>query len=143
MSSCKTKDFTPESLAKMGDEQKADIVYRSKLLNKYFEDYDELVKEETEFKKQKEEKEKAKLEKTNDAKKVEDAYKHLLEVKSKAAKEIKEAEDMYYKERNQFIEKYGSYHMTYTNNNGEESLSVSDLIDSVWEAFGNPFRLLQ
>lgn len=153
MSSCKTKDFSVESekttepvshelCNEMTDAQREAIVYRSKLLNKYYESYDDMLREEAEFKRQNEEKERAKAEKTADAKKVEDAYKHLLEVKRQAVKEIEEAEKMYYEQRNAFIEKHGSYHMTYTNTDGRECLSVSDLVDSIWNAFGNPFRLL-
>ena len=59
MSSCKTRDFPVEMI----DEQKEAIVYRSKLLNKYYESYDDMLKEEAEFKRQNEEKLKAQEEK--------------------------------------------------------------------------------
>ena len=104
--------------------------YYSKLLNKPFDTLADLEAAEAEYRKANEEKLRLAEEKRADAKKVEDAYKHLLEVKKKAQEEIREAEEMYLKEQKSFIQKHKGYHMTYTNRNGEESLSVSDLVDS-------------
>lgn len=140
MSSCKTKDLPVSE--KTGEETKPDYGYYSRELKQVFDTVEELKAAELKLHQEQEEKEKARLVKSEDAKKVEDAYKHLLEVKRQAAKEIEEAEKMYYEQRNAFIEKHGSYHMTYTNTDGKECLSVSDLVDSIWSAFGNPFRLL-
>ena len=39
---------------------------------------------------------------------------------------INSAEQKYYDARSAFIEKYGSFHMTYTNKNGDEVLSFGD-----------------
>ena len=139
MTSCKEKDLPVES--KNTGETRT-YSYYSNELKQVFDSVEELKAAESKLHEEQEAKEKARLEKTADAKVVEDAYKHLLEVKAKAAKEIEEAEKMYYEKRNEFIQKHGSYHMTYTNRDGEEFLSVSDLIDSVWNAFGSPFRLL-
>ena len=124
------------------EEAKQEVVsygYYSKLLNKPFDTLDELKQAEDAYHKANEEKIKLAEEKREDAKKVEDAYKHLLEVQKKAQAEIKEAEDMYLKERNSFIQKHNGYHMTYTNRNGEETLNVSDLIDSFFAC--TPFWL--
>jgi Skp family chaperone for outer membrane proteins len=156
MSSCKTRDFPAgkkESLTlenngydkeEIGKETKdSSYGFYSRELKQVFDTLDELKMAESKHHEKLDAEAKAKMEKTADAKKVEDAYKHLLEVKAKSAKEIREAEQMYNKERNAFIEKHGSYHMTYTNRNGEECLSVSDLVDSIWEAFGSPFRFLK
>ena len=157
MSSCKTRDYPvsektgePKSLSLENNgydketvrETKPSYGFYSRELKQVFDSVEELEAAELKLHEEQDKKEKARLEKSADAKVVEDAYKHLLEVKAKAAKEIEEAEKMYYKERDAFIKKHGSYHMTYTNRNGEEYLSVSDLIDSVWNAFGSPFRLL-
>ena len=138
MSSCEKKDLPVSE--KAGETRT--YSYYSNELKQVFDSLEELKAAELKLHEEQEAKEKARLVKSEDAKVVEDAYKHLLEVKAKAAKEIEEAEKMYYEKRNQFIQKHGSYHMTYTNTNGVECLSVSDLIDSVWNAFGSPFRLL-
>ena len=139
MSSCKTRDLP---VSEQTGETKPSYGYYSRELKQVFDTVEELKAAELKLHQEQEEKEKARLVKSEDAKKVEDAYKHLLEVKRQAAKEIEEAEKMYYEQRNAFIEKHGSYHMTYTNTDGRECLSVSDLVDSIWNAFGNPFRLL-
>ena len=46
--------------------------------------------------------------------------------------EIKEAEDNKNKLVDDFIKDYGSYHMTMTNNNGKKTVTVSDLVDSIF-----------
>ena len=48
---------------------------------------------------------------------------------------IKEAEDNKNKLVDAFIEDYGSYHMTMTNNNGKKTVTVSDLVDSIFFFF--------
>ena len=45
---------------------------------------------------------------------------------------IKEAEDNKNKLVDAFIEDYRSYHMTMTNNNGKKTVTVSDLVDSIF-----------
>lgn len=72
---------------------------------------------------------KAKEEKKVDAKKVEDAYKNYLSVCKKATQMVNEAEDEWLKARNEFIEKHGSYHMTYTNTDKGESIKVASIFD--------------
>jgi len=52
-----------------------------------------------------------------DAKKVEEAFKVIATLEDEYNKKINEAIDAYYKERNNFIKKYGSYHMTFKSEN--------------------------
>lgn len=68
-----------------------------------------------------------------EAKKVEEAYKATLEARRKAGKEIDEADKAYREARDAFVEKYGSYHMTYTNSNGKELLTFGDMWDDFFE----------
>lgn len=68
-----------------------------------------------------------------DAKKVEEAYRHSLDVRRKATKEIEEADKAYREERSKFVGKYGSYHMTYTEGDGKGLLSFGDLWDDFFE----------
>ena len=125
MSSCETRDFPVE----MTDEQREAIVYRSKLLNKYFESYDEMLKAEQEFKKETEEKTKLVEEKKARAKEVEDAYLEYQKVKEDCLTKMAEAEKKWLELRDKFAEDYHGYHMTYVNHNGKKEVSFSDLLD--------------
>ena len=137
MSNLKEKDLpVSEQTGEQG------FLYYSKELKQLFDTVEEMKEAEFKYHQEMDEKEKVSKVKREDAKKVEDAYKHLLEVKAKAAKEIGEAEKMFHQEKKNFIEKYRSYHQTYTNVNGEECLSVSDIADALWSAFGRPTLLL-
>ena len=126
MSSCKTRDFPVE----MTDEQKEAIVYRSKLLNKYYESYEDMLKEEAEFKRQNEEKLKAQEEKKARAKEVEDAFLEYQKVKEEAYSKIAEAENKWIELRDEFAEDYHGYHMTYVNNNGKKVVTFDNLVNS-------------
>jgi hypothetical protein len=66
------------------------------------------------------------------AKEVEDAYKHMLDVDRQASKMIDDAENVYYKAREKFINKYGSFHMTYSNENGKECIAISDMLNNLF-----------
>lgn len=68
-----------------------------------------------------------------DAKKVAEAYRHSLEVRRKATKEIEEADRAYREERSKFVGKHGSYHMTYTEEDGKGLLTFGDLWDDFFE----------
>lgn len=109
--------------------------YYSKLLNKPFDTVDELVAAETKYNEAHAAELRAKEEKKAAADKVNEAYKHYLEVCDKANKEIREAKAAYFKERQAFIDKYHSYHMTYTNDNGREEITINDLFDEVFANF--------
>jgi hypothetical protein len=96
----------------------------------YYNTIDEAKKAEADFDKNQLETSKATEEKKAAAKEVEDAYKHLLDVNKQASKMIDDAEKAYYASRQKFIDKYGSFHMTYFNENGNDHISISDILDS-------------
>lgn len=112
----------------MTQEQLDAICYKSKLLNKYFDSYEELKAEEDAYRKEHDEKLKLAEEKKARAKEIEDLYRHLQEVKREAVKAINDAEKEYIDKRNEFVKDYGSFHMSYFNNGKTEELSVSDFI---------------
>lgn len=120
------------------------VCYKSKLLNKYFDSYEELVEEETAFRKANDEKVKLAEEKKTRAKEVEDALKEYEHAKieaskiiSKASQEasllIKDAEKKYFNLRDAFAKDYNGYHMTYVNDNGKETVSFSDLVTDFFD----------
>ena len=77
-----------------------------------------------------------------DAKAVEDAYKNTFVVRKQANATIREADEQYAKVRDEFIAKYGAYHMTYRNNEEDGQVcKVSDIVDDIFNAF--PFKLLK
>ena len=113
--------------------------YLSEKTNKTYATIEELEKDEKKFDLEQKEKEKAVSKKKEDAKKVQDAYQNLLDVMKKYYEDIRKAEQTYYELRNQFINNYGCWHMTYTNNNGEENIStdVDDILaDTIRAYFG-------
>ena len=113
--------------------------YLSEKTNKTYATVEELEKDEKKFDLAQKEKENALSKKKEDAKKVQDAYQNLLDIRKKYYEDIKKAEQNYYILKNQFIEKYGCWHMTYTNNNGEENIStdVEDILaDTIRDFFG-------
>lgn len=117
-------------------------VYFSEKLNKYFDSKKECEAAEAAFDQEKIKKEKAKEARSEDAKKVEEAYKHIFAVRKEASQMIREANRMiedaqqaYYKARREFVNKYGSFHMTYSNDNGDETISTGDLFDAFQKVF--------
>lgn len=114
----------------MTDAQREAIVYHSKLLNKYFENYSDMLKEEAEFKRVNEEKLKKQEEKKARAKEVEEAYLKYEDTKREAYTRISEAEQKYLELRDKFAQDYGGYHMTYVNNNGDRKISFGDIVMS-------------
>lgn len=116
-----TKDVCNE----MTDAQREAIVYRSKLLNKYYESYEDMLKDEAEYKRQNEEKLKLAEERKADAKAIEEARLKAIQTRKDAAEMIRKAEEEYNKLLNDFVKKYGSYHVTYYDGFGNP---VSDLI---------------
>ena len=96
--------------------------YYSEKTKKYYDDEKSCVSAEKEYDKAHAlEIKKAEVRKT-DAKKVEDLYKEYLEVCKNANAKMKEARDAYNKARNDFVDKYGSYHMTVTTRDSLPSL---------------------
>lgn len=131
----------------MKDENVTEYGFYSKLLNKPFDTLEALKKAEEAKRSEDSEKQKLAEVKKARAEEVEVAYKNYLDARAKAKKIIDEArkeaseviknsEENYYKLRDKFIEDYKSYHVSYYNDNGNESVSVSDLVDSVFSFFG-------
>jgi acetyl-CoA carboxylase carboxyltransferase component len=97
----------------------------------YYDTEAEAQEAEAVFDKKQNDTSKATEEKKAAAKEVEDAYKHMLDVDKQASKMIDDAKTSYYEAREKFINKYGSFHMTYSSNNGKEYISVSDVLDAL------------
>ena len=131
MSSCKTRDLPVESEKAAGQLENT-YAYYSKELKQVFDTLEELKAAELKLHEEQDAKVKLQKEKKERAKEVEDAYLHYTEVKEKAYKEISEAESKWVELRNKFAEDYGSYHMTYCNNNGEKTVTFSDLVNTLW-----------
>lgn len=85
-------------------------VYYSELLKKYYDDKEKCLAAEDEYTKKHEAELKAKEERVTKAKEVEEAYKHYLELRS------------------EFVKKYGSYHMTFTDKD-LAGVSIFDLFE--------------
>lgn len=103
-----------------------DYFYYSKLLKQPFETLEALRAAEAKVRAA----EKAKDEKKEDAKKVNDAYAKYVEVVNRTNKEVIEARKAYEDLKAAFIKKYGSYHMTYTSPDGNETREVSEIYTS-------------
>ena len=110
----------------------AEYGYYSKLLNKPFDTLEELKAAEDTHRKELEKKEQLANEKRVRAKEVEEAYAHSMQVRKEAQEMIRKADDEYYKLRTDFIKDYGSFHMTFSDNNGKKAVTVSDVIDSMF-----------
>ena len=119
----------------MSSEQLSAIVYKSKLLNKYFDSWEELVAEETAYKKAHDEELKAKEEKSKALEEIKAAYKHYLEVVNEKTKAVQDAWNEYAKLREDFATKYHGYHMTYYNDGTSEELNMSDSMKDIKKAF--------
>lgn len=86
--------------------------YYSEVLKKYFNTEDECVEAEKEYEEAHAAELKAKEDRANKAKAVEQAYKDYLKL------------------RNDFINEFGSYHMTLTEKDLPEEKTLFDLFDS-------------
>lgn len=131
MEKVKVEDLKNQKVA--SEEKTPSWGYHSYRLNKDFNTLKELQEAEENYQKELDAKQEKAAERKVDAQKVEDALKHFYDVKKEAYQQMKEAEEAYYNARNEFIKKYGSYHATYSNDNGNEMVRVSDLISF----FGN------
>ena len=109
--------------------------YYSTKLKQLFDTVEDLEKAEVEFDKKEEENKKARELKSAEAKEVEAAYKDYLDFCEKANKEAKAKRQEYLNKKKAFIEKYGSYHMTYTNVDGKEEITISDLFEEALRIF--------
>lgn len=120
----KTRDekgrFAPAPV-EMTEEQRETVCYKSKLLNKYFDKYEDLVTAEDEYKKAHELELKEKEARQSDAKIVEDAAKAYLELVEKNKQEraeMSKAEDALYSAYKQklveFSKNHKNYHLSYS-----------------------------
>lgn len=145
----RTKEDSGKFITKV-EQMDHDFMYWSKLLKKPFESKEELIKAEETFKAEEAAKnQKLEVKKTR-AEEVQNAYKEVIESRKKAqdiinkardeaTKLIAEKEDKYIKLRDAFAKDYNGYHMTYTNNNGEEKIEFSDVIKTFNDLFDFKF----
>jgi hypothetical protein len=125
--------------------ERFDVCYKSKLLNKYFDSKDELVKAEDEYKEAHKKELIAKEERLADVKKIQDLANDYFstlkdnEEKKKALDSI--ATDKYNAYKTglaDFAKKHNGYHLTYTNNGGNVEFKVEearrDEISDIFEA---------
>lgn len=103
-----------------------DYGYYSKVLKQPFNTLEELRAAEEKVKAV----EKAKDEKKEDAKKVNDAYINYIAVGKKANEMLAEARKKYETLKDEFIKKYKVYHASYTSPDGTESYEVIDVFSS-------------
>lgn len=104
--------------------------YYSKLLKKPFDTLDELKVAEDEYNKANAEKIKLAEEKKADAKAIEETYKKAMDTRRLASQMIKDADAEYIKLLNEFIKKYGSYHVSVYDSNNNLNVTVSDLFNA-------------
>ena len=109
------------------------MLYTSEKTNKSYKTVEELEAAEKEFDKAEEEKKALVEVKKTRAKEVQDAYEAYLNVRKEAYKSISEAEKKYIELRNKFAKDYNGYHYTYINDNGKESITFGDLVDSFFK----------
>lgn len=143
--------MTKEEIKETKEETLEGVAYYSKLLQKQFDTLEELRDAEKKYNEEKLALQVKQDEKRTLAKQVEDAYSNYIKVVEETSKEfskyqreceekIRVARDSYTKERNHFIEKYGSYHMTYRSNSNKPvevstKLSTFDWINEIFNAF--------
>ena len=118
-------------------------VFYSEKLKTYFDSAEECAAAEKAFdRKQKalREKDVAKSQRAADAKVVEAARDKVIkakqtaeEVVKKANKMIEEAEKEYFAARRAFINKYGSFHMTVSDEDADEDLTIAGIIAAISE----------
>ena len=130
------KEFTPETKT---EKAVSNYGYYSRVLGKVFDNLDDLLSAEKEHEDAKlAEKEKARVKKEKAAI-VEKAYIEYVETAEKANKEIADAQNNYIKLRDEFIKEYGSFHMSYSNEEKEgkcnRDVRVSDTLGNIFDVF--------
>lgn len=115
------------------------MLYYSEILNKKFVTEEECKEAEAKFALEKTKKEEALKVKAEDAKKVEEALQNVLKVRKEANKTIAAAEEEYLKLRDEFVKKYGSWHYTITDKNGE-TVEFTDTWTSLGKIFSDFFN---
>ena len=101
--------------------------YKSTLLNRVFDRYEDLVQAEEAYEAENAEKLKLAEVKKARAKEVEDAYRASMQARKDANKAISEADRKYYELRDAFIRDYKSFHMSYSDDSGD--VVVKSLFD--------------
>lgn len=102
--------------------------YYSEKLKKLFESEKDLILAEKEFDKKKLNSEKELKIKRQDAHDVEFAYSEYIKTVKEANKLISDASDKYIKLRNEFIKKYGSFHMSFRDRVSSDNMSFIDVL---------------
>ena len=100
-----------------------------------FDTEEDLKKAEKDYQLSKKEQDKKLAIKKAKAEEITKAYKHIEEVKKTCRDMIKQAEDEYLKKRQEFINEYGSFHMTYSNQDGDECVAIGDLFGDLFNLF--------
>jgi len=111
-------------------EEAGNYGYYSKLLKKPFDTLEELKTAEDEYNKVNAEKIKLAEEKKADAKAIEESYQKAMNTRKLAGQMIQEADAEYIKLRNEFIKKYGSYHISIYDGSNNLNATVSDLFNA-------------
>lgn len=101
--------------------------YKSTMLNRVFDRYEDLVQAEEAYEAENAEKLRLAEVKKARAKEVEDAYKASMQARKDANKAISEADRKYYELRDAFIKDYKSFHMSYSDDSGD--VVVKSLFD--------------
>ena len=96
---------------------------------KAFDTIEDAQKEEEKLELEKKEKEEKNAQRKERAEEVQNALKNYMDTQKRCCKEIDDAYKQYLELRNKFIADYGSFHISYTNNNGEETFNLTDLFD--------------
>lgn len=114
-------------------------LFKSEITNKIYESKEECLKAEKEHQALIEKTTKEKEERKEAADKVKNAYEEYLKLYSDNQKKEREAYNKYLVARNEFIEKYGSYHMTISTKNDLKPIfdfsDFPELISSLFENF--------
>lgn len=114
------EETATETATKGGDRPTRGVTcYKSTMLNRVFDRYEDLVQAEEAYEAENAEKLKMAEEKKARAKEVEDAYKASMQARKDANKAISEADKRYYELRDAFIRDYKSFHMSYSDESGD------------------------
>jgi len=145
----KKKELKREEEEKTPVKEEADFQFWSNILKRPFATVAELKEAENKYSEEEKKKKELSQTKKERAEEIQNAYKELLDTKKKADEIINKArqeafklietkEHCYNELVNSFCRDYGSYHMSYSNANGDERISISDTLDS----FNSLFDLL-
>ena len=123
-------------------ENDTDYGFYSKVLNKPFNSLDELKKAEKDYLDEKKSLEEKSAKKREDAHLVEESYENYIDTMSKTNKDLGEymdkvkkiqndAYNSFIEARNNFIEKYGSFHMTFVNKEPKVDTKGQDTLQTM------------